>query len=898
MRACSPRVPAEAAALAAHVEPSIVADRRGAPTAPDRDNRRAMASVQTLSHVYPIGSRVNDRGRLEIGGCDVIELAERFGTPAYVVAEDDLRARARAFIEAFRAAGHDDFEVIFASKAFPATAVMALFAPGGPRLRRRLGRRAAPRAARRLRRRRRSSMHGNARDDARAAHGARRRRRPHRDRQRRRHRPPRAADRRRRAPPAGADPRHARACAATPTRRSRPARPTRSSASASATRPPRSSASARVAGPRPARPAPPHRLAALRARAVPRGDRGDRAARRLPRLRPRRRPRRRLHRRPAAAPDRRVRRRAASTPRTSCSAPGRRLLIEPGRALVANGGVTLYRVIGVKHNVSTWVAVDGGMSDNLRPMLYGARYEADIADRLGGATRVHLTGKHCESGDVADPRRAARRPAARRRRRDAGDRRLRPRDGQQLQRRAAPAGDLLQRRRGARGRARARRSTTCTPAMCDRRVHAPAGDRRMRRSRVRRMRRRLPHMSALRIGLLGHGTVGAAFERLLARARGRDRAPDRPRARDRRRADALARRLRRDPRALGADRRADRRRRSRARVRAARARRRAATSSPPTSSCSRGTARSCGRWRASAACSSASRPRSPASCRSIRVLRESLAGRARRAHPRDRQRHDELHPQRDDADRLRLRARRSPQAQRAGLRRGRPDATTSAAPTRRRRWRSSRGWRSASPVHIDDVRYDGHHAAHRRRHRLRARARALAEADRHRRARWRRASRCACIRRSSPSGAPARVGRRLVQRRHRRVGRDHRDHDVRAGRRRLADGERGARRRRRRDRRGRRRCRRPTRASPIVEDVVSPFYVHMEVDDEPGVLAQIAGAFGDVGASIKSVVQRGTGERAQLIMVTHPLARSRSAHGARGDRQRSRSCARRRARSA
>ena len=40
------------------------------------------------------------------------------------------------------------------------------------------------------------------------------------------------------------------------------------------------------------------------------------------------------------------------------------------------------------------------MSDNLRPMLYGARYEADVADRFGGATRVHLAGKHCESGDV------------------------------------------------------------------------------------------------------------------------------------------------------------------------------------------------------------------------------------------------------------------------------------------------------------------------------------------------------------------------------------------------------------------------------------------------------------------------------------------------------------------
>jgi diaminopimelate decarboxylase len=80
--------------------------------------------------------------------------------------------------------------------------------------------------------------------------------------------------------------------------------------------------------------------------------------------------------------------------------PGKRLLVEPGRSLVANGGVTLYRVIGVKRNISTWVSVDGGMSDNLRPMLYGARYQAEIADRLGGSTLVHLAGKHCESGDL------------------------------------------------------------------------------------------------------------------------------------------------------------------------------------------------------------------------------------------------------------------------------------------------------------------------------------------------------------------------------------------------------------------------------------------------------------------------------------------------------------------
>jgi diaminopimelate decarboxylase len=80
--------------------------------------------------------------------------------------------------------------------------------------------------------------------------------------------------------------------------------------------------------------------------------------------------------------------------------PDRRLLIEPGRALSANAGVTLYTVESVKRNVSRWVAVDGGMSDNLRPMLYGAVYEAHVADRFGGASECVLVGKHCESGDV------------------------------------------------------------------------------------------------------------------------------------------------------------------------------------------------------------------------------------------------------------------------------------------------------------------------------------------------------------------------------------------------------------------------------------------------------------------------------------------------------------------
>jgi homoserine dehydrogenase len=61
----------------------------------------------------------------------------------------------------------------------------------------------------------------------------------------------------------------------------------------------------------------------------------------------------------------------------------------------------------------------------------------------------------------------------------------------------------------------------------------------------------------------------------------------------------------------------------------------------------------------------------------------------------------------------------------------------------------------------------------------------------------------------------------------------------------------------------------------VVEDVVSAFYLHMEVADRPGVLAQIAELLGMQGASIKSVVQRGLGENARLVMVLHPLLESR-----------------------
>ncbi|MFA5891323.1 MAG: diaminopimelate decarboxylase [Actinomycetota bacterium] len=84
--------------------------------------------------------------------------------------------------------------------------------------------------------------------------------------------------------------------------------------------------------------------------------------------------------------------------------PVPRLAVEPGRWLVANSTLTLYRVGVVKDipGVRTYVAVDGGMSDNIRPALYGARYEALLANRADAPAEraVTIAGSHCEQGDV------------------------------------------------------------------------------------------------------------------------------------------------------------------------------------------------------------------------------------------------------------------------------------------------------------------------------------------------------------------------------------------------------------------------------------------------------------------------------------------------------------------
>jgi diaminopimelate decarboxylase len=85
--------------------------------------------------------------------------------------------------------------------------------------------------------------------------------------------------------------------------------------------------------------------------------------------------------------------------------------IEPGRAIIGTAGTTLYEVGTIKDvrvdvdgvtAIRKYVSVDGGMSDNIRPALYGANYSARIANRTSTtpAALVRVAGKHCESGDI------------------------------------------------------------------------------------------------------------------------------------------------------------------------------------------------------------------------------------------------------------------------------------------------------------------------------------------------------------------------------------------------------------------------------------------------------------------------------------------------------------------
>ncbi|HTY96577.1 MAG TPA: diaminopimelate decarboxylase [Solirubrobacteraceae bacterium] len=367
-----------------------------------------MASTTTVSGVFPRGSRLNERGRLEVGGCDLIEIAREFGTPAYVVAEEDLRARARSFLAAGREAGNDQLEVVFASKAFPCTAVLGLFreeglwcdvATGGEL---HLALSAGFPAERLL-------LHGNAKSvqELRTAL---------------RHRVGAIVidnfdelERLRELISAGAleDPTREGAPGEQPvlvrvtpdvagdTHDKISTGQANSKFGFSMDQAPRAlEQAASVAGLRLlgvhahigsqlleltpfARAAA--ALASLGEQPV--WDLGGGLGVRYTE-----------DQQPPPTIEEYVETVvAAARAERGGDAP---LLIEPGRALCANSAVTLYTVESVKQNVSRWVAVDGGMSDNLRPMLYGALYEAHVADRPGGSTACVLAGKHCESGDV------------------------------------------------------------------------------------------------------------------------------------------------------------------------------------------------------------------------------------------------------------------------------------------------------------------------------------------------------------------------------------------------------------------------------------------------------------------------------------------------------------------
>jgi diaminopimelate decarboxylase len=369
-----------------------------------------MATGTSLSHVFPLGSRLNERGRLEVGGCDTIELAKEFGTPAYVVAEEDLRARARAFVQAGVEAGHGDFHVVFAAKAFPCTAVLEVFAQeglwcdvaSGGELHLALQ---AGFASERI------VLHGNAKseDELRMALDARVGlivvdNFDELDRLERltapdirseedqgvliRVTPDVSGDTHEKISTGQADSKFGFSMADAPAAIERIA-----GIPGLALRGLHAHVGSQLLDLEPFR-REVAELAKLGSETHPPGgfsihDLGGGLGVAYTEAQPR-----------PPSIEEYVGTLVRVAQEHGMGIPGRRLLIEPGRALVANAGVTLYSVQSVKRNVSTWVAVDGGMSDNLRPMLYGAAYEAHVADRFGGATSCVLAGKHCESGDV------------------------------------------------------------------------------------------------------------------------------------------------------------------------------------------------------------------------------------------------------------------------------------------------------------------------------------------------------------------------------------------------------------------------------------------------------------------------------------------------------------------
>jgi diaminopimelate decarboxylase len=353
------------------------------------------------SAVFPQGSRVGAEGHLEIAGCDLVELAEEFGTPAYFYAEDDMRARARAYREAFER--HDtDFEVLFASKSLPCTAAYRLFAEeglsvdvaSGGELHMALRAGFDPD---------RIHMHGNNKSDEEILFAAR---------AGIRHLILDSFDEIERCERLLDEPQKV-LIRVTPGIKpsthdyittgqldSKFGFGLEDGLAAAAIERVLASEKLELVGLHAHIGSQIFELEpyTLAIRAL-----GDLAGEwcqvvnvggglgvaythedEPPSI--------------EAYVDVKVRGVA------EVFGPGVRILVEPGRSLVANAGLTAYRVGTVKEipGVRTYVAVDGGMSDNLRPMLYGSKYEALIADRAAAPaeTLVTIAGMHCESGDV------------------------------------------------------------------------------------------------------------------------------------------------------------------------------------------------------------------------------------------------------------------------------------------------------------------------------------------------------------------------------------------------------------------------------------------------------------------------------------------------------------------
>jgi diaminopimelate decarboxylase len=352
----------------------------------------AVADPIEGSAVYPQGSRVNERGHLEVAGCDVVDLAEEFGTPAYIYAEEDMRSRARAYRAAFErhAVG---FEVLFASKSLPCTAAYRLFAGEGLSVdvasggELHMALRAGFDPAR-------IHMHGNNKSDEEILFAAR----------------------------SGVG--HLILDSFDEIERCERLLDAPQDVLVRVT-----------PGIKPST----HDYVqtgqldskfgfgledGLAARAIERVLASDHIGSQVFELEPYTLA---IHALGELAGEwckivnvgggLGIAYTAEDEPPSidayvdvkvrgvaEVFGDGARILIEPGRSLVGNAGLTAYRVGTVKEipGVRTYVAVDGGMSDNMRPMLYGSRYEALVADRAaeppGGLATI--AGMHCESGDI------------------------------------------------------------------------------------------------------------------------------------------------------------------------------------------------------------------------------------------------------------------------------------------------------------------------------------------------------------------------------------------------------------------------------------------------------------------------------------------------------------------